>query len=211
MEVSFSGFAWERSFMRRIYLVRKDPDRPVSRDNWLVMNRNEFLKFIASDEGKRRASEFGKLNACGYGDYMIVAECGCETAARWRKEKDREDRLRRTEKEMRTSGRLLSLDIETGDEEQITFKETIADPSPQVSERVQLKLDREPLNSAIRSLSRREQDLVEEMYLSESPVSELQFAERSKLSRAAVHNRKLRALGKLRSQLEREFPERGDG
>ena len=79
--------------MRKIYLVKKNPELPADGNNWLVMNSFEFRNFIQTPEGQKRRDRFGQLDACSVDDVIIIAECGTETAKQWRSEKDRHDYL----------------------------------------------------------------------------------------------------------------------
>ena len=66
--------------MRKIYLVKKNPELPADGNNWLVMNSFEFRNFIQTPEGQKRKACFGQLDACSVDDVIIIAECGAETA-----------------------------------------------------------------------------------------------------------------------------------
>lgn len=39
--------------MRKIYLVKKNPELPADGNNWLVMNSFEFMNFIQTPEGQK--------------------------------------------------------------------------------------------------------------------------------------------------------------
>lgn len=85
--------------MRKIYLVKKNPELPADGNNWLVMNSFEFMNFIQTPEGQKRRDRFGQLDACSVDDVIIIAECGAETAKQWRSEKDRHNYLASIEKQ----------------------------------------------------------------------------------------------------------------
>ena len=38
--------------MRKIYLVKKDPELPADGNNWIVMSGHEFAMFMQTPEGK---------------------------------------------------------------------------------------------------------------------------------------------------------------
>lgn len=76
--------------MRKIYLVKKNPELPADGNNWIVMSGHEFAMFMQTPEGKQRKNNFGQLDACTMDDVIIVAECGVDTAKRWRSEKDKQ-------------------------------------------------------------------------------------------------------------------------
>lgn len=54
--------------MRKIYLVKKNPELPADGNNWLVMNSFEFMNFIQTPEGQKRRDRFGQLDACSVDD-----------------------------------------------------------------------------------------------------------------------------------------------
>ena len=77
-----------------IYLVKKNPNKPNSEDNWLMMSIAEFNEFVKTPEAKGRY--FADLGAHEYSDIWYVAECDKETALKWRKELNRHYYLKRT-------------------------------------------------------------------------------------------------------------------
>ena len=80
-----------------IYLVKKNPNKPNSEDNWLMMSIAEFNEFVKTPEAKGRY--FADLGAHEYSDIWYVAECDKETALKWRKELNRHYYLKRMERE----------------------------------------------------------------------------------------------------------------
>ena len=185
--------------MKRIYLVKKDPSKPCGKDNWIIMDRDEFLAFIRTDDGKQRAKDFGKLNAYSSEDYMIIAECGKKEAAKWRSQKDREDYMGVKEDRMKRDGRVLSLDHGYGD---ICLNEVILDPDESVADTVLVRVMRDDLNIAVLSLSEEEKQLIQMMFLSEDPMTEEQYSAYTGLKRGTVHYWKVRTLRKLRELIE---------
>lgn len=73
--------------MRKIYLVKKNPELPADGNNWIVMNSIEFMNFVKTPDGQKRKACFGQLDACSVDDVIIIAECGTETAKQWRSER----------------------------------------------------------------------------------------------------------------------------
>ena len=169
--------------MKKIYLVKNDPERPCGQDNWRIMDRPDFLVFLHSEEGKERAKDFGKLNGFGDGDYMIIAECGKDEAAIWRSEKDRADYLYFYER-MASVSDLDDIEIEAPDES--------------VADTVLVRIMKDDLRVATMSLSEEDRELIEMMFLSEDPMTEEQYAAYSGLTRSNVHYRKGRILARLR-------------
>lgn len=73
--------------MRKIYLVKKNPELPADGNNWIVMNSFEFMNFVKTPDGQKRKACFGQLDACSLDDVIIIAECGADTAKKWRSER----------------------------------------------------------------------------------------------------------------------------
>ena len=181
---------------RKIYLVKKDENKPCAPDNWDVMNGKKFLSFIRSNEGKRRGKGFATLRACSKDDYMIVIECGEEKAKKIRKENDRSDYLR--EQEKKKGYDVCSYEAIT---EEGPLEETIGDPNVDVEEFVvNLELCRQ-VRRCVSKLSVDEQRLVKALYLSKDPDTEKEYGDVHSLSQQTVHNRKVRALEKLRKMM----------
>ena len=40
--------------MRKIYLVKKNPEQPADGNNWIVMNSFEFMNFVKTPDGQKR-------------------------------------------------------------------------------------------------------------------------------------------------------------
>ena len=60
--------------MKRIYLVKKDPNMPPSEDNWIYMNQYQFCRFVETPEGKQRKNNFGQINAVDQEDLLYIVE-----------------------------------------------------------------------------------------------------------------------------------------
>lgn len=56
-----------------IYLVKKNPNKPNSEDNWLMMSIAEFNEFVKTPEAKGRY--FADLGAHEYSD-IVCGQCG---------------------------------------------------------------------------------------------------------------------------------------
>ena len=186
--------------MKRLFLVKKHPGLPPDGDNWIVMDLAEFVAFCGTEEGRRRKREFGQLDGCGPDDTIVYVECGRETAARWRAEKDHHDYLSET---WRKSGSTMLSLHETGREGQETVREDfLIDRTCDVEETAVARMMREALGNALTRLNPAERDLVENMYLSDEPMNEREYGERVGMKRADVHYRKTRVLKKLRRILD---------
>ena len=85
--------------MKKIYMVKKNPNMPENEDNWIMMNGFEFAMFMKTEEGQRRKNNFAQLDACSEDDDIYIVECGEERAKEWRSEKYAHDYLRECEEE----------------------------------------------------------------------------------------------------------------
>ncbi len=78
----------------RIYLVKEDTALRGDTENWILMDQDAFLLFLKTEDGKNRENNFAQLDACEKNDFIIVAECGSDQAALWRRERDRQRSIR---------------------------------------------------------------------------------------------------------------------
>ncbi len=181
--------------MERIFLVKTDPAKPASEDNWTVMDAAGFAAFAATPEGKRRMPDFGRLAACGAGDAVIVAECGRTGAAELRRERDRRAYLRRQE---RDSG-YTTVSLEAlGAAAEIGIQDGARRGAEETA--VRRVMTSEALR-ALGTLSGEERGLMRAMYL--DGVPERILAERLGVSQQAVSRRKRRMLERLRGEMEK--------
>ena len=169
--------------MKKIFLVKKDPERE-GKDNWIIMEGKEFSDFIRSEEGQRRKGDFGRLEACGYDDVIVIAECGRKRAKEWKSEQNRAEYLRRYEE---------GIVFEEGDMEDI---------SGNVEESVLIRVSGEQVRVAVMRLEPVEKLLIEKVYLADEPVSLTKFAEMVGRDTSYANRVKNRALRKLRNFLE---------
>ena len=120
--------------MRKIYLVKKNPEQPADGNNWIVMNSFEFMNFVKTPDGQKRKASIGQLDACSVDDMIIIAECGAETAKQWRSEKDRHDYLASIEKQSGMT--VFSYNTQTTTEDEMSGEELLADNQCDVVEEV---------------------------------------------------------------------------
>ena len=111
--------------MRKIYLVKKNPELPADGNNWIVMNSFEFMNFVKTPDGQKRKACFGQLDACSLDDVIIIAECGADTAKKWRSEKDSHDYLASFEKQSGVT--VFSYNTQTTTEDGLSGEEILMD------------------------------------------------------------------------------------
>ena len=186
--------------MKKIYLVKKNPELPAGRDNWTIMSLREYLEFVKTPEGQARKSGIGQLDGCDTDDVIIYAECGEETAARWRSEKDRHDYLTEARKkagymEMSLSG----IELSGGDD--VNGEELIRDETQDIETTVIVRIMKEKLRVAVMDLDAEERHLIERLFLTADPMTETDYAKEIGTTRAVVNYRKKRILDKLKAVL----------
>ena len=182
--------------VKTIYLVKKDPRRPAGQDNWIIMDREAFARFLRTPQGTERKKEFGVLGHCGGGDAVIVAECGRAGARAWNAGRNRSRYLRQGTARRETGG--------VCETREYLPEELVPDTGPGVEEIIENRILLEQLRGAVSKLSPDERDLVLCLWLGDPPMTEAQYAGRAGLSRAQVNYRKKRVLGKLRRMLGAE-------
>ena len=186
--------------MKKVYLVKKNPEMPAGKDNWIVMNSYEYNKFLETPEGKKRDKGVGQLNGCDTEDVIIFAECGEEKAKEWRKDVNRDQYLRILKQEAGYT--VFSYNAITGDQgEDLTGEDLIRDESESVEETVVVQILKEELRVAILSLTESDRDLIEKLFLREHPLTETEYAKLTGSTRNRVHERKRTVLRQLRAML----------
>lgn len=186
--------------MKKIYLVKKNPELPAGRDNWTIMSLKEYLEFVKTPEGQARKSGIGQLDGCDTDDVIIYAECGEETAARWRSEKDRHDYL--TEARKKAGYMELSLSgIELSGGDDVNGEELIRDETKDIETTVIIRIMKEKLRVAVMDLNAEDRHLIEKLFLTAEPMTETEYAKEIGTTRAVVNYRKKRILDKLKAVL----------
>lgn len=186
--------------MKKLYLVKKDTNKPADAKNWLIMNSYEFAMFIQTPEGQARKDCFGPLDACSFDDYQIFAECGKEAAIRWRAEKDATDYLR--EWEEKSGIKTLSYQYILCDENEDSAEGLLVDEECNVELYVVKKVEAEELHRAIAKLSPDERKLITSLFLIDKPMSELEYAEKINGKQTTVGYQKRKILAKLKKMLQ---------
>ncbi len=147
--------------MRKIYLVKKNPEQPADGNNWIVMNSFEFMNFVKTPEGQKRKACFGQLDACSVDDVIIIAECGAETAKQWRSEKDRHDYLASIEKQSGMT--VFSYNTQITTEDEMSGEELLADNQSDVVEEVLRRFQKAHIQETLAALLPEERDLIESL------------------------------------------------
>lgn len=159
--------------MRKIYLVKKNPELPADGNNWIVMNSFEFMNFVKTPDGQKRKACFGQLDACSLDDVIIIAECGADTAKKWRSEKDSHDYLASFEKQSGVT--VFSYNTQTTTGDGLSGEEILMDRGCDVAGEVIEKLYLMELQNALSQLNEKERQIITLLY-GESSTSEAQCA-----------------------------------
>lgn len=186
--------------MKKIYLVKKDVNKPAGEGNWIEMNPYEFAMFMKTDEGKQRRPGFGQIDACSSDECIIIAECGVDKARKWRAEKDAHDYLKQIEIEMGYT--VFSYDEQQSTDDDLNGEELIADDELDVENEVITKITYDELYKAISTLSEYEQDLIQSLFFLKPAMREVDFANKYGFTRRTVGYHKKLILEKLKEVLK---------
>ena len=186
--------------MKKTYLVKKDPKKPQGEDNWIVMNAFEFHEFMKTEEGKRRRQDFGQMDGYGKDDTIIIAECGKETARKWRAEKDCKDYAKEKNKQTTyfcNSPMCLS-DFSRNRAQDILYSDECYNMEEEVWDRLEL----EKLCAAVKNLSPVEKKLIAELFYKERSKSEEEIGKMFGVGRQTIRSFRKLTLEKLRNCIE---------
>lgn len=206
MEKERAGNRGKRSKKKkvpRIYLVRRDIEKPFGPDNWYMFKEAEFCRFKETEEFRKCPRYFAQIDACESGEEIVVAECS--------KEKSLElERVRAEERYRRELFRKSGITIVSyegiccsgnNDHEDICGLESMADPDANVEDTVITREMYRSLHDAVGSLPQKSRDAIEDLFLRESPLSEKQRAEKICCEKHTVHHMKRAALEQLREKM----------
>lgn len=178
-----------------IYMVKKNPAMD-NQENWMMLGRKEFMKFVRKPEAKGRF--FCDLGGHDEPDDIIyIAECDIKQCKKWRKENNRHRYLRKIESQYEPT---LSLDFMVDEDgELIDFDELLADEDSNFVEQIIEKETNEALEKALLSLNIGARELIVALYLSDVPMTEAQYGAFIGATQQTIHVRKMRALKHLKN------------
>ena len=194
------GIRRKGPIVKKIYLVKKNPEVNVDENNWITMNSHEFALFIQTEEGQKRRKNFGQMNAVDENDYIIIMECDADTANEMRKEVNREAYIHRTRKESGFS--FFSLEEKKNEEDRGIEETELADPEENVEQKALKNIDIEKLWEGLGKLSEEQMDLINNLYLVDEPLSEYQYGEKTGIARTTLRSRKDTILSQLKDSIE---------
>lgn len=182
----------------KTFLVKKDVNKCNSQDNWIIMNGLEFARFMDTEDGQSRKKNFARLGQCDEHDDAIVVECGEMKAREWERERLRELHHLCANLKYPT----ISFDYFMPGKEAYCGEDVIADSTVDVAQAAIRLYEIETLHEAIRLLNNREFELIQLMFLSGGLLTEKEYAEHCGICQSSAHERKIRALTKLRDILK---------
>lgn len=182
--------------MKKIYLRWKDENCNGINPEWIEMTGKQFLEFKRRPENKHR-----KFIECidEYQDTAtVVIEATQESYKKWHCEDV--SRRRKIAEAIKTGYITMSMDeeIHGTDVDEMTLHDVVANETVDVEGEAIKYCEIRRLNEVLAKLSADELELIKEMYLSDTPLSERAYAERLGISSVAVHKRKTTVLKKIR-------------
>ena len=173
--------------MKRIYLVKKDERLPAAEDNWIEMNAHQFAQFLKTDTGRKRKNRFLQLDATFEEGDALFYECSEDEYPVWKRE--RESNLYKNRRQRESGYSIISYIAMTEDGETIEGENVLPDA------------EIERLIQAVAQLTDDDQNIIRQFFLTQEPISELEYSKINGISQQAAHKRKKAALKKLKEIL----------
>ena len=183
----------------KTYMVKKDINKPDSQDNWIIMTGMEFFRFMQTEEGRSRSKSFALLESGDGCDDDIIAECGEQKAREWENERLLRYYHSKSNKKFNT----VSYDWCLTDSSTYGADDIIADPTADVEATVMDNLKNEILYNAICTLTPQQMVLIDQLFLSNTPMTLKEYAECNGINENSAHGRKARALMRLKKYFEK--------
>ena len=189
--------------MKKIYLVKKDINKPAGDGNWITMSPYEFAQFMKTTEGYKRRKYFAQIDACNYDDKIIVMECDqIVLAKKIRAEKDAHDYLMGIANEIGYT--VFSYNEQTGSEDDMSGEELLKDDSIETEDEIITRIyNSNIVNIGLNHLTTNEREFIESLFLIDKPLNVQECSIKYGISEDLVYQRKHRILLKLKKILKK--------
>lgn len=191
--------------MAKKFLVKKDPEVTGREDNWIIMNYEEFERFLQTEEGQRRKNSFERLDPADEGDDILYMECDRKSALVIKTDRNHSDYLKRAEQE--SGYETLSLDfvIEINEEgETRSYMDQAVDETMDTELMAIEGLLKKELPGAWAQLDPEEQELMTALYISDEKMTINKYATEHNVTRWRIRERHRSAIRKLRLYYRRK-------
>ena len=181
--------------MKKIFLIKKDITKNAQ-DNWIIMNSHDFYMFSKTEDGKLRTRNVVRMPDEEKTGPILYMEVDDDTAKEWRSEFNHMAYRNRISTESQIST-VSYHGIKTEDEE-LSGEDLISDSDCDVEAEALSTICISSLKKAFASLSDSERTLIEYLYLSDSPMTEREYAALLGISHQRVNKKKIAVLKKLK-------------
>ena len=158
--------------MKKTFWVMKTPGIP---GEWVEMDGKQFYEFITSPAGKGRYF-------INFGNSKI--ECMPEQYREWKREANHSVYLQGFEEDT------VIISLDTLFDDDAVLGDAIADPSPNIEDKVLDGIEKLALRKAVQSLSKEELQLITYLFFLEKRKTETELATLLGISKQAVNKRK---------------------
>lgn len=183
----------------KTFMVKKDVNKPNAQDNWIIMSGPEFVKFMQTEEGRSRNKCFALLESGDGIDDDIIVECGEKKAKEWENER----LCRYYRKKTNMNYHTLSYDWYLAKAETDDRDDIVANSTTDVDTIVMNKLINEVLYEAISTLTPQQRILIDQLFLSDKPMTLIEYAKCNGIALASAYERKERTLIRLKKYFEK--------
>lgn len=186
--------------MAKKYYRWKDENCNGVNPEWIEITGQEFYDYVDSSEigGKYFIKEYF------YPDNKELGFYAYETTKRqyneWHKLYMQKLRYENNQKEI--GYKMVSLDEEFDESEEMTLHEAVSDESVDVEESAILAYRINKIYEALEQLSEDEADLIYALYLNKPIMTERSYAKQKGISGVAIHKKKIIVLEKMRKILK---------
>lgn len=183
----------------KTFMVKKDVNKPDAQDNWIIMSGTEFVNFMRTAEGKSRSKCFALLESCDGSNDDIIVECGEKKAREW--ENERLSRYYRKKANMNYI--TLSYDWCLSEADTDDGYDIVADSTTDVEAIIMNNLTNKVLYEAISTLTPQQRTLIDQFFVSDTPMALIEYAKCHGIALASAYERKERTLIRLKKYFEK--------
>lgn len=181
---------------KKYYLIWKDVNCNGVNPEWVFMTGKDFYKFIKNPDNKNRYFMTLDDRICKDAD-IITMECTKEKYQEWRIEKHHEEYLDKYERERE----FISINSYIPDSESMTYEEVIADESVDIEDDLMRVVKNQLLKEFFEGLSEKEKILINNLFIENKGLNELEVSKKLGIPRKTLNNKKLKLRKKLKNFL----------
>ena len=187
-----------------VYYIENDNGSFASADGtrrFIKLSGKEALDYLRTEEGSKKRFMRTSRHEDGGEDEFVEVTPG------YLKQHRREERREQYISDCMEASEFITISLyamqDNDSDDLISGEELIADPTVDIEEQALRAIDLGMLRQSLASLTEKEMWLIHRLFLSETPVTELQLSRETGIPQKTLNDRKMRVLKKLEKYISK--------